>query len=97
MRALEVHERLPVIGQGPQLCVLRVAQIALGLHHEKVGGQTDFETALFRLEALLRQLTGGRGGVDTFQVALYRERGIRYFSGNVDLKRTQPGQRLGPL
>src|SRR4051794_14497721 len=54
---LEGHQRLAVGQDGPQLRVLRVVEVTLGLDDFEVRGHPDVVFALRRLETLLRQLT----------------------------------------
>ena len=92
-----VDERLAVVGQRPQLGVLRVAQIALRLDDEEVGGHADFELALLGLEPLFGQLARGHRRLDALQVALHRERGVGDLGGDLQLERAQPRLRLVAL
>src|SRR5687768_9601274 len=53
LHAAIVDDGLAIVEQRPQFAVLRRREIALRLDDKEVGGQPDFESALFRREARL--------------------------------------------
>ena len=89
LHAVEFHKRLPVVEQRAKFGILRVAQIALGLHHLIVRRHADFEPARFGVEPLLRQLPGGSRGREPLDVVLHRERRVGHIAGHAQLRRRE--------
>ena len=87
--ALEVDLRLLVVEDRPKRGDLRVGQVALCLHYQKVRRHADLELAVLGLEPLLRELARRGRRLDALQVALNVEPSRRHLGGDLQLERLE--------